>query len=30
LVIALLIVGGLHVILGEMVPKNIALAAPDR
>ncbi|MBN8867603.1 MAG: HlyC/CorC family transporter [Solirubrobacterales bacterium] len=30
LVIALLIVGGLHVILGEMVPKNIALAGPDR
>ncbi|MGB0120405.1 MAG: hemolysin family protein [Solirubrobacterales bacterium] len=30
LVIALLIVGSLHVILGEMVPKNIALAGPDR
>jgi len=30
LVIALLIVGSLHVVLGEMVPKNIALAGPDR
>ncbi len=30
LVIALLLVGGLHVILGEMVPKNLALAGPDR
>lgn len=30
LVIALLIVGSAHVILGEMVPKNIALAGPDR
>ena len=30
LVVALLLVGGLHVILGEMVPKNIALAGPDR
>lgn len=30
LVIALGIVGSLHVVLGEMVPKNIALAAPDR
>ena len=30
LVIALGIVGTLHVVLGEMVPKNIALAAPDR
>ncbi|MDQ2623447.1 MAG: hemolysin family protein [Actinomycetota bacterium] len=28
--IALLVVGSLHVILGEMVPKNIALAGPDR
>lgn len=30
LAIALLLVGGLHVILGEMVPKNLALAGPDR
>lgn len=30
LVIALLIVGSLHVVLGEMVPKNIALAGPER
>ena len=30
LVIALGIVGTLHVVLGEMVPKNIALAGPDR
>lgn len=30
LLIALLFVGGLHVILGEMVPKNIALAGPER
>ncbi|MGB0098782.1 MAG: hemolysin family protein [Nocardioides sp.] len=29
-VIALLIVVSLHVVLGEMVPKNIALAGPDR
>ena len=28
-VIALLIVVGLHVVIGEMVPKNLALAAPD-
>jgi CBS domain containing-hemolysin-like protein len=28
--IALSIIGLLHVVLGEMVPKNIALAAPDR
>jgi CBS domain containing-hemolysin-like protein len=27
--IALLIVVGLHVVIGEMVPKNLALAAPD-
>lgn len=30
LVIALLLVGYLHVVIGEMVPKNIALARPDR
>ncbi|MCO5315091.1 MAG: hemolysin family protein [Solirubrobacterales bacterium] len=30
LLIALMLVGGLHVILGEMVPKNLALAGPDR
>lgn len=30
LVIALLIVVALHVAVGEMVPKNIALAAPER
>lgn len=30
LIIALGIVGSLHVILGEIVPKNIALAGPDR
>jgi CBS domain containing-hemolysin-like protein len=29
-VFALFVVGALHVILGEMVPKNIALARPDR
>jgi len=28
--IALSIIGFLHVVLGEMVPKNIALAGPDR
>lgn len=28
-VIALLLVTGLHIILGEMVPKNIALAGPE-
>lgn len=30
LVIALAIIGYLHVVIGEMVPKNIALARPDR
>ena len=30
IVIALLVVVALHVVLGEMVPKNIALAGPDR
>jgi CBS domain containing-hemolysin-like protein len=30
LVIALAVIGFLHVVLGEMVPKNIALAGPDR
>ncbi|MDO9495990.1 MAG: hemolysin family protein [Nocardioides sp.] len=29
-VVALLVVVALHVVLGEMVPKNIALAGPDR
>jgi CBS domain containing-hemolysin-like protein len=29
-VLALLLVVGLHVVLGEMVPKNLALAGPDR
>src|SRR3712207_5486254 len=29
-VIALVVVGLAHVVLGEMVPKNIALAGPDR
>ncbi|MEX0620550.1 MAG: hemolysin family protein [Solirubrobacterales bacterium] len=28
--LALLVVASLHVVLGEMVPKNIALARPDR
>lgn len=30
LIIALSIIGYLHVVIGEMVPKNIALAKPDR
>lgn len=30
LIIALAIVGYLHVVIGEMVPKNIALATPER
>jgi magnesium and cobalt exporter, CNNM family len=30
LAIALLLVSYLHVVIGEMVPKNLALAAPDR
>src|SRR6478735_9297006 len=29
-VIALMVVVYLHVVLGEMIPKNIALAGPDR
>lgn len=29
-VVALLVVVALHVVIGEMVPKNLALAAPDR
>ncbi|MGA1212264.1 MAG: hemolysin family protein [Solirubrobacterales bacterium] len=29
-VLALLLVAALHVVIGEMVPKNIALAKPDR
>ncbi|HHW50223.1 MAG TPA: HlyC/CorC family transporter [Pseudoclavibacter sp.] len=29
-VITLVLVSGLHVVFGEMVPKNIALSAPDR
>ena len=29
-VLALLLVAALHVVIGEMVPKNIALARPDR
>lgn len=29
-ILALLVVVSLHVVLGEMVPKNIALAGPDR
>jgi CBS domain containing-hemolysin-like protein len=30
LLVALFLVGSFHVVLGEMVPKNIALAGPDR
>lgn len=30
LILALFLVASLHVVLGEMVPKNIALARPDR
>ncbi|MCJ7826708.1 MAG: CNNM domain-containing protein, partial [Demequinaceae bacterium] len=28
--VALLVISGLHVIIGEMVPKNAAVASPDR